>query len=119
MVRYRAGSVPAELIGRWGGLDDSFEFRADGTVGHSVSIESKICSTKVLENGTAVAAGSTLTLYFTTGAIDLCGTVDPYQPRVDTFNYVLETDDPSHPVPRLESVPCTTQGLCRHGYDKR
>jgi hypothetical protein len=112
-----AGSVPSDLIGRWGGNEDSYEFRADGTVGRVLHIRSPICTTSALENGTAVADATTVKIFWTTGTITNCGQTDPYQPRTESYSYVIEPGE--HPILRLTDDKCTTGGLCSNGYDKR
>ena len=110
-----AGNVPAELVAVWKGNEETIELRADGTVGRAFRGGST-CTFKSIENGTASADGTTLTLTFTTGSfVDCTGPSDtPYQPTTEVFAYVLKSGGA---VLELTTETCAT-GACTNGYDK-
>jgi len=89
--------------------------RADGTVGRS-SRGGRTCTYESLENGTASADGSTLTLTFTSGRfLDCTGPSDtPYVATTEIFAYVLESGGA---VLKLTAETCAT-GACTNGYDR-
>jgi hypothetical protein len=115
------GKVPADLAGNWSGLTDSFQFGADGRAVHFTKIAQPICSTEVMEEGTAVAEGTTVTIFYTQGTIKNCDAIEPYQPRKESFTFELSaTSDPARPKLVLERVGCNDGAfLCRNAYDKR
>ena len=114
-----AGNVPAELIAVWKGLEESLEFRADGTVGRSLRIRAATCTYEAIDNGTAVVDAATITLYFTSGSFKDCTgpDTDPYKPTSETFTYSL-TSYTANTVLRLEKQNCAPGGICVSSYDK-
>ncbi len=121
-----AGNVPAELVGKWYSYGVLFEFGADGSASRSTNVSTGGCTSTSLEKGTAVVAGTTLTTYFTSGIIKLCGSSsgDPYQPTTTSYTYRVETVDVGI-VLRLSKQNCqyTDQAsidfYCTDGYDKK
>ncbi len=98
-----AGQVPAELVGRWIGRDAIVDFRADGTVSYFISYPESRCST--LDNGTVVATGTNMTLYFTSGQYK-CGWA--FEPKTKTFTYTLEHPPGLNPVIHMKETNCST-----------
>jgi len=115
-----AGNVPAELVAVWKGTEESLELRADGTVGRALRIRAATCSYEGLENGVAVADGTTLTLYFTSGSFKDCGgpSTEPYKPTTESFTYTLTTSSAGTVKLVLEKQGCAAGGNCVNGYDK-
>jgi hypothetical protein len=118
--------VPADLVGKWYSYGVLWEFTADGVASRSTSVSTGGCSSTSLEKGTAVVAGSTLTVYFTSGIFHICGgpSTDPYKPTTEIFTYRVETLDVGV-VLRLAQQNCsyTDQAnidfYCTNGYDKK
>ncbi len=110
-----SGSLPAELVAVWKGNEETLELRADGSVGRSMR-GGGTCTFEAIENGTASADNSTLTLTFTSGHfLDCTGPSDtPYQAKTETFAYVL---DSGGAVLKLTAATCAT-GACTNGYDR-
>jgi hypothetical protein len=120
------GNIPADLVGEWIGSETLYDFKADGTVARSSSVTDSSCVTQSDEDGTAVASGSTVTMYFTTGIFKICGTTstDPYKPVTDTFTYRIDSTDVGLAL-RLTQQNCsyTAQSdidfYCTNGFDKQ
>jgi hypothetical protein len=108
-----SGDIPADLVGKWGGLTDDYQFNADGSCLRSSDVGGT-CETKALETCTAVAQGTTLSLYFTSGTFSLCGktSTDPYMPRTELYTY-----DVNATTLHLYQQNCTGS-FCGNGYDK-
>jgi hypothetical protein len=120
------GNIPQELVGEWIGSETLYDFKADGTVARSSNVTDSSCQTSSVEDGTAVASGTTLTMYFTTGIFKICGTTstDPYKPVTDTFTYRIDNTDVGTAL-RLAQQNCsyTDQSdidfYCTNGFDKQ
>ena len=86
-----SGSVAPELVGNWVSSSMSYEFGADGIVSRYQDVNTGGCHSKLLEKGTATGASGQLSIYFTSGVVELCGKpgTDPYQPKKEDFTYEI------------------------------
>ena len=116
-----AGSIPAELAGRWTrpGSDDvlEFVFRADGTASHTSYKESTLSSCAISVNsdwptGSVVAEGDSLTVSLEEGTTSVawiggCGTgyTNPAPAKVLRYRYTLDTGET--PGLWLTDLDCT------------
>lgn len=124
-----AGNVPAGLVGKWYSHGELWEFEVDGSVSHGSSVDTSGCATGSLESGTAVAGDDTLTIYFTTGGVSVCGgsSSEPYTANTQEFTYRLSTyqlDDGPHEKLSLTDVACVAKAngndfYCINGFDKQ
>ncbi|MDB4938929.1 MAG: hypothetical protein JWP87_5901 [Labilithrix sp.] len=122
-----AGNVPAELVGKWHSPDEVYEFRADGTASYYTQSKTSGCLTTSLENGTAVANGDSLTIYFTSRVHKVCDTQgdEPYTPKSVPFKFRVDpATETLKPILRLQELNCrysdpaAAEMYCRVGYDK-
>jgi hypothetical protein len=124
-----AGSIPAELVGSWYSHGELWDFKADGSVRHGGSVNTSGCATGSNEAGTAVASGTTLTIYFTSGGVSICGgsSSEPYAPNTKEFTYVLSSyhlDQGDRMKLSLTDTACVTKHngddlYCVNGFDKQ
>jgi hypothetical protein len=122
------GNVPADLVGRWIGDDNVFEFSADGTVTFYTEVKTGSCKTTSLEKGTAVAEGTNLTLYFTSRVYKVCDTPGTQPYTAKSVPYVFRVDPATAtlmPILHLKEVNCrysdpaAAEMFCSVGYDKQ
>ena len=119
------GSVPGDLVGKWHSYDDFYEFRADGTVSRVTESKVGSCKSTRLENGTAVTSGTTLTLYFTSSAVEICNKPgsSEYTPNSQAFTYSVAPSNVGTKLVLTEqkcrySDPAAAAQYCTTGYDK-
>jgi hypothetical protein len=123
-----AGSVPADLVGRWIADDVVFEFFADGTASFYTEVKTGSCKTTSLEKGTAVVDGTSLTLYLTSRVYKVCDTpgTQTYTPKSVPYTYRVDPATPElKPILRLKELNCrysdpaAAEMYCSVGYDKQ
>lgn len=124
-----AGSVPAELVGQWYSHGELWDFKGDGSVVHGGSVNTSGCATGSTESGAAVASGTTLTIYFTSGGVSICGgsSSEPYAPNRKEFAYRLSSyhlDEGDRMKLTLTDTACVTTHngddlYCINGFDKQ
>lgn len=121
-----AGSVPADLVGKWYSFGELWEFRADGSMMHGDNVSTSGCNTSNVESGTAVVSGTTLTIYFTTGGISVCGgsQTEGYVPNTKAFTYRIDSGTTGLTLHLKEqncrySDPALADNYCSYGYDKQ
>lgn len=122
-----AGNVPADLVGRWHSYDDFYEFMADGTVARVTEGKIGSCKSSRLEKGTAVAQGTTLTVYLTSAVTTICdkpGTGSTtYVANSKGFTYTVAPSNTGTKLVLTEtqcrySDPSLASQYCSVGYDK-
>lgn len=123
-----AGTVPADLVGRWIGDDNVYEFFADGTASFYTELKTGSCKTTSLEKGTAVVDGTSLTLYLTSRVYKVCDTpgTQPYTPKSVPYTYRVDPATATlKPILRLKELNCrysdpaAADMYCSVGYDKQ
>lgn len=119
------GNVPADLVGRWHSYDDFYEFMADGTVARLTSGKVGGCKTSRLEKGTAVAQGSSLTVYFTSSVYTVCDKPgsSAYTPNSVGFTFTVGPSNVGIKLVLTETNcrytdPAAASQYCATAYDK-
>lgn len=121
------GSVPSEMIGKWAARDVIWEFFADGTAKRLTEGKVGGCRSQRLESGSAVAAGATLTVYFTTTKVTICdapGNSSNYQPNSEAFTWRAGKTTDGHPTLFLQETKCryddpkAAEFYCGTAFDK-
>lgn len=109
-----AGNVTAELAGKWFNEGEVWDFKADGTASHLVTLNSKTCESEDLQSGVAVVSGANVTFHVTSGINKSCGATLPFEAHVEHYSFAVEDTDVGR-VLTLEDLDCTTG--CTMRYD--